>query len=308
MLYLVTGGAGFIGSHIAETLVKQDKRVRVIDDLSSGTLANFRGFRNRIEFIKDDIRDKRAVARAMRGVTYVIHEAALKSVPESLKRPQEFHDVNVNGTFNILLAARDAGVKRLVFASSSSVYGDATKLPVKESFPSNPISPYGATKVMGEIYCHNFRRVFGLPTVVVRYFNVFGPRQDLNSPYAGVIPKFIKALKHNQRPPIFGNGKQSRDFTYIDNVVAGTLKALTAPIPDTSINLASGHPYSVLDMTRLLNQIMGKAVKPVFKPTRKGDILHSYADITLARRYLKYRTITTFEQGLRETVRYFTLF
>lgn len=324
MTYLVTGGAGFIGSHITETLVKQGKRVRVIDDLSSGTLANLKGFSNRIEFIKGDIRDKRVVARAMHGVSYVIHEAALKSVPESLKRPQEFHDVNVNGTFNILLAARDAGVKRLVFASSSSVYGDvprtkcsgqAFRLPVKESFPTQPISPYGATKVMGEIYCHNFRRVFGLPTVVVRYFNVFGPRQDPNSPYAGVIPKFIKALKHNQRPPIFGNGKQSRDFTYIDNVVAGTLKALTAPVPETAINLASGHPYSVLKMTRLLNQIMGKAaaspanrgkaIKPFFKPPRKGDILHSYADIALARRYLKYRTITTFEQGLRETVQYF---
>ncbi|MFH1227517.1 MAG: SDR family oxidoreductase [Planctomycetota bacterium] len=306
-MYLITGGAGFIGSHIAERLVRQGKKVRVIDNLSSGTIANLKGFGHKLQFIKGDIRDPKAVARAMRGVRYVIHEAALKSVPESLKRPREFHDVNVNGTFNLLMAAKEAGVRRLVFASSSSVYGDAAKLPVSESSPVQPISPYGATKVMGEIYCHNFQRAFGLPTVVVRYFNVFGPRQDPNSAYAGVIPKFIRAIDRNQRPTIFGNGRQSRDFTYIDNVVDGTLKALTAAIPPgiPAINIASGNPYSVISMTELLNKIMGKDIKPLFQPPRAGDILHSYADISLARKYLKFRVTTTFEQGLRETVRYF---
>ncbi|MFA5795302.1 MAG: SDR family oxidoreductase [Candidatus Brocadiia bacterium] len=306
-MYLVTGGAGFIGSHIVERLVRQGKKVRIIDDLSSGLLANLKGFGHKVQFIKGDIRDARAVARAMRGVKYVIHEAALKSVPESILRPRQFHDVNVNGTFNLLLAAKDAGVRRFVFASSSSVYGDAASLPVRESFPVQPISPYGATKVMGEIYCRNFHQVFGLPTAVVRYFNVFGPRQDPKSPYAGVIPKFIKALKNNQRPTIFGNGLQSRDFTYIDNVVDGTLKALTAPIPPSvpAINIANGNPYSVLAMAKLLNKIMGKDVKPLFKPPRKGDILHSYADITLARKYLKYKSTVSFAQGLGKTVSYF---
>lgn len=307
-MYLVTGGAGFIGSHIVEELVSQGKPVRVLDNFSAGRMSNLNAVKGKIEIIRGDIRNIKTVRRAMRNVKYVLHQAALKSVPESLLRPAEFHQVNVNGTFNLLMAARAARVSRFVFASSSSVYGDARKLPVKESDTLQPISPYGATKVIGEMYCQNFRQTFGLETVIVRYFNVFGPRQDPASPYAGVIAKFIIALSRNKRPVIFGDGRQSRDFTYIDNVVSGTLKAMTARLSSdkTVFNIACGRPYRVLEMTRLLNRILAKNIKPVLKPARAGDIRHSYADVTLAKKMLKYRAKTGFEQGLRQTVRYFT--
>ncbi|MBI4711795.1 MAG: SDR family oxidoreductase [Planctomycetes bacterium] len=307
-MYLVTGGAGFIGSHIVEELVRQGKKVRVLDNFSAGRMSNIAAVRGKIDLIHGDIRDTETVCRAMRKVKYVLHQAALKSVPESLLRPAEFNDVNVNGTFNLLMAAQTAKVKRFLFASSSSVYGDARKLPVKESDNLQPISPYGATKVISEMYCRNFSQTFGLETVIVRYFNVFGPRQDPASPYAGVIAKFIIALAGNKRPVIFGDGRQSRDFTYIDNVVSGTLKALTARLSrdKTVFNIACGRPYTVLEMTRLLTRILAKHIKPAFKPPRAGDIRHSYADVSLAKRLLKYRSKTGFAQGLSKTVRYFT--
>lgn len=329
MKVLVTGGAGFIGSHIVERLVRDGAKVRVLDNFSAGKMDNIRHNLNKIDLIRGDIRDISAVKKAVRGVKYIIHEAAMKSVPESLKRPEEFNEVNVNGTLNIIIQAQKAQVKRLVFASSSSVYGDAPTglpndarpvrdvkiLPQKESFIPTPISPYGATKLIGETYCRTFSRIparqtrsggYPMEIVALRYFNVFGPRQDPDSPYAGVIIKFINAMLKDKQPIIFGDGKQSRDFTYIDNVVAGTLACLKTSVSVNGLvlNIASSNPITVLELVKSLNKILGKNIKPIFAPIRTGDIKHSYADITLARKYLGYKTIVPFEQGLIKTIEY----
>jgi UDP-glucose 4-epimerase len=306
MKILVTGGAGFIGSHIVDKLVKDGARVRVLDNFSAGKLDNLRHNLKKIELLRGDIRHIPTVKKAVRGVKYIIHEAALKSVPESLKRPEEFHSVNVTGTLNLLIQASQTNVKRLVMASSSSIYGDVNVLPQKETLIPAPISPYGATKAIDETYLKTFSRMRYLETVCLRYFNVFGPRQEPDSPYAGVIIKFINLMLKNKRPVIFGDGKQSRDFTYIDNVAQATIAALTAKGANgLALNIASSHPITVLQLVKSLNKILGKNLKPILAPIRTGDIKHSYADISLARRYLGYKTIVDFEPGLLKTVNSF---
>lgn len=306
MKILVTGGAGFIGSHIVDKLVKDGAQVRVLDNFSAGKMDNLRHNLRKIDLLRGDIRHIPTVKRAVRGVKYIIHEAAMKSVPESLKRPEEFNAVNVSGTLNLLIQASRANVKRIVFASSSSIYGEVKVLPQKESLIPAPISPYGATKAIGETYLKAFSRMKYLETVCLRYFNVFGPRQEPSSPYAGVIIKFINAMLKDKRPTIFGDGRQSRDFTYIDNVVKATIGALTAKgVNGLSLNIASSHPITVLQLVQSLNKILDTRLKPILAPIRTGDIKHSYADITLARRYLGYKTIVPFEQGLIKTVNSF---
>ena len=306
MKILVTGGAGFIGSHIVDKLVKDGAQVRVLDNFSAGRMDNIRHNLKKIDLLRGDIRHMPTVKKAVTGVKYIIHEAALKSVPESLKRPGEFNAVNVDGTLNLLIQASQAGVRRMVFASSSSIYGEVKELPQKESLIPAPISPYGATKAIGETYLKTFSRMRYLETVCLRYFNVFGPRQEPSSPYAGVIIKFINSMLKNKRPIIFGDGRQSRDFTYIDNVVRATIGALTAKgVNGLSLNIASSHPITVRQLVQSLNKILSKNLKPILAPSRTGDIKHSYADITLARKYLGYKTIVDFEQGLLKTVNSF---
>jgi len=308
MKVLVTGGAGFIGSHIVDRLVKDGAKVRVLDNFSAGRMENLELSIKKINLIKGDIRDVTTVRQAAKGMNYIIHEAAKKSVPESLKKPEEFNDVNVNGTLNILNQAYQAGVKRVVFASSSSIYGDVKVMPQKESLGFNPISPYGATKAIGEIYCQTFAKIHRTQTIMLRYFNVFGPRQEPDSPYAGVIILFITALLKNKQPIIFGDGKQSRDFTYVDNVAVATISCLKAPASANGMafNIAASQPITVLQLVNSLNKILGKNIKPIFKPIRQGDIKHSYADNTLARWYLKYKTLVTLKQGLEKTMEYFS--
>ena len=306
-MYLVTGGAGFIGSHIVDALVKRGHPVRVIDNFCAGKIENLKDILNKIDLIRGDIRDFRTVRRAMRGIKYVLHHAALRSVPKSVDNPEEFNEVNVRGTLNLLLAARPARVNRFVFASSSSVYGATTRFPEKESFVPQPISPYAATKLMGEIYCQLFTQLYGVPTVSLRYFNVFGPRQSLENQYAVVVPKFITCLLENQPPPIHGDGKQSRDFTYIDNVVSANLLALKAPSSALGqfFNVAGGRAYTVLELVRQLNRLMGKNIKPVFTPPRPGDVRHTRADITRVRQYLGFRMKIDFVEGLKKTIVWF---
>ena len=250
MKFLVTGGAGFIGSHIVDALVGNGDKVKVIDDFSSGQMENLSGVLNKIELIKGDIRNKDLVAKAAEGVDYVLHQAALRSVPKSLANPELYNDVNINGTLSILTAARDAKVKRVVIASSSSIYGEIEKLPEREDFLPQLISPYGLSKLAGEYYARIFSRIYGLETVNLRYFNVFGPRQSLENEYAVVIPKFITCILKNEPPPIHGDGKQTRDFTYVANVVQANIKsAITPGIKCEVFNIACGKAYTVLDLS-----------------------------------------------------------
>ncbi len=302
-LYLVTGGAGFIGSHIAEALVKRGDRVRVLDNLMTGKRENLAPLTGKIEFIEADIRDYAATRQAMEGVQVVFHEAAIPSVPRSVADPQLSHDVNVNGTFNVLMAARDAGVKRLVFAASSSAYGDTEVLPKTETMMPNPLSPYAAAKLVGELYCQTFTRVYNLETVALRYFNVFGPRQDPTSPYSGVISKFVTSLLNNQAPTIFGDGEQSRDFTYIANVVDANLKAAEAPEAAGQVmNLGIGQRITLNQLFEELQKIIGTNLQPEYKEARAGDVRHSLADIAQAEMLLGYRPLVGLAEGLKHTV------
>lgn len=306
-MYLVTGGAGFIGSHIVDALVKQGNRVRVLDNFFAGKTENLTGVIKKIDLIRGDIRDKRAVKRAVKGVKYILHHAALRSVAQSVDSPEEFNDVNVTGTLNLLIAAHEAKVKRFVLASSSAIYGETDKLPEKESFTPELVSPYAATKLIGEVYCQLFWKTYQLPTISLRYFNVFGPRQSLENKYAVVVPKFAISLLGNQPPPINGNGKQSRDFIYIDNVVNANLLALKAKSNafGRTFNIASGKRYNLLELVRLFNKLMGKNIKPVFGPIRQGDVMHTLADISLAKKHLGYSVGIGFEEGLKRTIEYF---
>lgn len=302
-LYLVTGGAGFIGSHIAEALVKRGDRVRVLDNLMTGKRENLAHLTGKIEFIEADIRDYAATRQAMEGVQVVFHEAAIPSVPRSVADPQLSHDVNVNGTFNVLMAARDAGVKRLVFAASSSAYGDTEVLPKTETMMPNPLSPYAAAKLVGELYCQTFTRVYNLETVALRYFNVFGPRQDPTSPYSGVISKFVTSLLNNQAPTIFGDGEQSRDFTYIANVVDANLRAAEAQEANGQVmNLGIGQRITLNQLFEELQKIIGTNLHPDYKDTRAGDVRHSLADIARAETLLGYRPLVGLAEGLKHTV------
>jgi dTDP-glucose 4,6-dehydratase len=304
--YLVTGGAGFIGSHVVDRLVADGHKVRVLDDLSSGKLENLAAARPRIDFLKADIRDRKALAQACEGVEFVIHEAAWRSVPKSMADPVGYTEVNVVGTVNLLEAAARARVRRVVCVSSSSVYGETSQMPLCEDQPTNPVSPYAASKLATELYCGLFARGFGLETVSVRYFNVFGPRQSLENEYAVVIPKFITSLLRKESPPIYGDGTQSRDFTYVDNVVEGTIAASQAPgVSGEVFNIALGEEHTVLELLDELNNIMKLSIAPAFKPKRPGDVHRTLADSSKAKRMLRWSGAVSFTDGLRRTVEWF---
>ena len=304
--YLVTGGAGFIGSHIAEALVNRGDRVRVFDNLSTGRLCNLDGFRDRIELIEADLVDSAAVAEAVEGVDCIFHEAALASVPHSIEAPLDTNAACVTATVTLLDAARRAGVGRLVYAASSAVYGDRSSGSKLESDLPAPISPYGAAKLAGEYYCQAFTGTYGFETVAIRYFNVFGPRQDPASPYSAVIPLFISAMLSGRQPTIYGDGKQSRDFTFVENVVDANLLAADAPgIAGRVFNVADGRSIDLLRLIEVLNETLGTAVRPVHEDPRPGDIRESQADITQARTLLGYEPKIGFEEGLRRSIDYY---
>lgn len=304
--YLVTGGAGFIGSHIATALVEQGDKVRILDNLSTGKPANIAHLKGHCEFLEGDICSTETVTRALDGVEVVFHQAALASVPRSLKTPLETNAACVTGTVNILNASKDAGVRRVVYAGSSSAYGDQPFASKRERDLPAPLSPYAAAKLAGEYYCQAFHASFGLETVAIRYFNVFGPRQDPLSEYAAVIPKFITKMLAGDRPTIFGDGRQSRDFTYIENVVQGNLLAAAAEgVAGRVFNVACGTQYSLLDLVDTLNELLGTKIKPEFAPPRAGDVYESLADITAARTELAYHPEIDFRQGLQATIEAF---
>lgn len=305
-VYLVTGGAGFIGSHIAEALVKRGERVRVLDNLMTGKRENIEPFLDRIEFIEGDIRDEATCRRAMAGVEFVLHQAALPSVPRSVEDPLLADAINVRGTLNLLVAARDAGVRSFVFASSSSVYGDDPELPKREGREGRLLSPYAATKLTGEHYAQLFHRLYGLRTVSLRYFNVFGPRQDPQSQYAAVIPLFITKVLRGERPTIFGDGEQSRDFTYVENIVEADLLAARSDRGGGEVfNIACGERMTVNGLLEAVNAVLGRKVEAVYADPRPGDIRHSTADIAKARRVLGFEPRVPFLDGLRATVAWY---
>lgn len=304
--YLITGGAGFIGSHMAERLVNDGHQVRVVDNLATGRRENLAHLEGRLTFHAISITDAAALPPLFEGVDYVFHMAALPSVPRSISDPLLTHEYNVTGTLNVLVAARDAGVKRVVYAASSSAYGDIPGDYKTEDLPPRPMSPYGAAKLAGEYYCQAFTQVYGLETVCLRYFNVFGPRQDPTSQYAAVIPLFITAMLDGRRPTIYGDGHQSRDFTYIDNVVHGNLLAARAPDAAGQVmNLATGGRITLMELVARINAILGTNFEPVFAPERPGDIKHSRAGIEKAQRLLGYRPIVDFDDGLARAVAWY---
>ncbi|HEY4948759.1 MAG TPA: SDR family oxidoreductase [Candidatus Acidoferrales bacterium] len=302
MRYLVTGGAGFIGSNIVDELVKRGQEVVVLDDLSAGKEANLASVRDKIELHIGSITDLAAVQSACKGVHYVIHLAARTSVPRSVLNPLETNHVNIDGTLNVLVAARDAQVRRFVFAASSAAYGETPRLPKIESMPAQPISPYGLTKYVGELYAQVFGRVYGLENACLRYFNVFGPRQDPSSQYSGVLSRFMLAVIEGQAPVVYGDGEQSRDFTYVENIVDETLRACEAPGASGLVfNGGTGARITLNQVLKLLEQITGKAVKPKYDAPRDGDIRDSQADVSLARKILGYEPRVLFEEGLKRT-------
>ncbi len=304
--YLVTGGAGFIGSHIVDELVRRGESVRVLDNFSTGKRENLTSAVEQIELIEGDIRNLETVHSVMQGVDYVLHQAALPSVPRSIADPMTSHEVNGTGTLNILIAARDAQVKRVVYASSSSVYGNSPTLPKHEEMLTNPLSPYAVTKLTGENYCRAFYRVYSVPTVALRYFNVFGPRQDPNSQYSAVIPKFITAMLRGEAPTIYGDGTQSRDFTYVTNVVQANLLACERDEAVGQVmNVACGKRYTLLDLHRDMAIMMGVALRPVFDQPRVGDVKHSMAAIDRAMQLLGYVPTVDWHAGLRQTIAWF---
>lgn len=300
---LVTGGAGFIGSNLVRGLLAEDYSVRILDDLSTGRRENFSTVAAKIEFIEGTICDPETVKDAMRGIDYCLHQAAVPSVPRSVFDPLRSNRVNVEGTLNVFLAARDVGVKRVVFASSSSVYGNAGLSPVHEDLPVTPISPYGVSKAACEHYARVFTTLYGMDIVGLRYFNVFGPRQDPESQYAAVIPIFITRMLRGERPPVHGNGRQSRDFSYIENVVAANLLACKAKDPIAGIyNAACGSETSILGLVALINDILGTSLDPVYEPNREGDIRRSCADVSRALRAFGYKPRISVGEGLKQTV------
>ena len=300
---LVTGGAGFIGSHLVEGLVARGHQVRVLDDLSTGKLANLQAVRDRVEVIEGSITDPAAVARAVQGREVIYHLAALPSVARSVEEPVLSHEVCATGTVRVLDAARRSGVRRVVYAASSSAYGDIPGAVRREDEPVSPMSPYAAAKLAGEHYCRCFTTVYGLETVRLRFFNIFGPRQDPKSPYTGVIALFIAALAEGRRPRVDGDGLQSRDFTYVENAVQAVMKAADAPAAVGNVyNIGNGGSTTVLDLIKHLNQLLGSDLQPEFGPPRPGDVRHSQADITRARRDLNYEPAISFVEGLRRTL------
>ncbi len=306
MKFLVTGGAGFIGCNIARKLLKDGHSVRILDNFSSGRLENLHEIIDKIELIEGDIRDYWTVVRAVEGMEYILHQAALPSVPRSVANPLTSNEVNINGTLNLLEAARHAKVKKFVSASSSSVYGETVELPKRESMVPSPLSPYAITKLTTEYYLKVYWQLYKLPTVSLRYFNIFGPRQSPKSEYAPVIPKFITCLLANKPPVVFGDGEQSRDFTFIENCVqANLLAALNDDIVGESVNVACGGQYTLNDLLKQLRRIIGVDTKARYEPARVGDIRHSFAAIDRLKKF-GYQPTVDFSEGLRRTVEYFS--
>lgn len=302
-MYLVTGGAGFIGSHLAARLAMRGEAVRIFDNFSTGSETNVAAAGDQVEVMRGDLRDEAAVRRAMNGVSVVFHQAADPSVPRSLDDPRTCYEINVLGTLNVLLAARDAGVRRVVFASSCAVYGDSPVLPKSEQLPPEPASPYAASKLAGEELCAVFTRSWGLETVALRYFNVYGPRQDPQSAYAPVIPRFLQALLRGERPVIYGDGGQTRDFVYVGDVVQANLLAAEAPgVAGRVFNIAAGRSVSLYQLLLLMADLLGVPPKAEHLPPRSGDIRHSAADIRAARQALGYEPMVRLEEGLASTI------
>ena len=300
--YLVTGGAGFIGSHLTEELVGLGHRVRVADNLITGTRRNIEHIRA-VEFLEGDLADRQFAERAVGGMDYVLHQAAIPSVPRSVADPIASNRANIDASLNVLVAARDSGVKRLVFAGSSSAYGDLPTLPKREDMLTQPLSPYALQKLVAEQYCQMFTRLYGLETVTIRYFNVFGPRQDPGSPYSGVISLFATALLEGRRPTIYGDGEQTRDFTYVANVVDGVLRACQATsVAGEVINVATGGRISLNRLLRAMNGLVGTNLAPIYEDARQGDVKESQADISKAQTLLGYRPIVSLEEGLTHTL------
>jgi len=308
-IQVVTGGAGFIGSHICQLLLERGDRVRILDNFSSGRTANLEHFQHeqagRLEVFKGDIRDLAIVERVMEGAETVFHQAAIVSVQKSVEDPLEVNSVNLEGTLKVFQAAKDAGVKKIVFASSTAVYGSSEELPKRETMSVDPLSPYAAAKYGGEIYGKIFSTLYGLPVVCLRYFNVFGPRQDPTSEYAAVIPKFITRMLRGQRPVIFGDGGQTRDFVFVEDVARANLLAADGPATGITLNIAAAQRYSLNDLVVILGEILGLDFQPVYEPARPGEVRDSQADISLAKKIIGYIPAVTLQDGLRRTVTWF---
>jgi nucleoside-diphosphate-sugar epimerase len=305
MKYLITGGAGFIGSNIVTELVNRGEEVRVLDNFSTGRRENLLPLLNEIQLIEGDLTDLETVREAVKGMDFVLHQGALPSIPRSIEHPIGSNNTNVSGTLNLLIASKDAKIKRVVYASSSSVYGNSSELPKIETQKPAPLSPYAVSKLAGEHYCQVFYRVYSLETVILRYFNVFGYNQDPYSTYSAVIPKFISCMSRKESPTIFGDGLQSRDFTFVSNVVEANLKATQSDSAvGEIINVASGYSYSLLDLIAKINSILGFEIEPVFDSPKMGEIKYSLADITKANKLLDYFASVDFEEGLRRTIQW----
>ena len=304
--YLVTGGAGFIGSNIVEELVKRADKVRVLDNFSTGSKENLKPFLNKIDLMEGDIRDNKIVERAVKGIDFVLHQAALRSVAKSVEDPVGTHDVNATGTLNILIAAKKAGVRRVVYASTCAAYGDAKKFPQRESDAVAPISPYGASKLAGENYCGVFAKTLGLETVALRYFNVYGPRQNPESRYSSVVPGFIFDIMKKRIPVIDWDGKQCRDFIFVKDVVQANLLAVKAKKASGEVfNIGNGYPATILDILMRIEKVLDKKISPKFGPKREGDVRKVYSDISKARRILGFKPVFTLEKGLKLTADWF---
>lgn len=305
--FLVTGGAGFIGSNIVKSLINNGNNVRVLDNFSSGKRSNLDQYNDDVELIEGDVRSYHIVQQAVKGIDIVLHQAALPSVPRSIKDPITSNEVNVNGTLNVLEASVSGGIKRVIYASSSSVYGDNPELPKHERMLPNPLSPYAVSKLAGEKYCSVFSRIYGLETIALRYFNVFGPNQDPSSQYSAVIPKFIRAILNNEQPVIYGDGEQSRDFTYVSNVVdANILSAVADCDSGIAINCAYSAQITLNELVSYINQNLDKKIDPIYKEPRPGDIKHSFANINLAKDKINYNPMIGFEEGLKLTIEHFS--
>jgi UDP-glucose 4-epimerase len=304
--YLVTGGAGFIGSNIVKKLLENGESVRVLDNFSTGKKGNIEKFSDRIEIIEGDFCDLEVAKESVKGIDYVLHQGAIPSVPRSIDDPIKTNNANILGTLHMLVASRDEGVKRFVYAASSSAYGDSPTMPKVETMPIAPKSPYAIQKLTGEQYCRNFYTVYGLETVSLRYFNVFGPNQDPESVYSAVIPLFIKKILKGESPVIFGDGSTSRDFTYVDNNVDANIKAATSTMgAGEVINIACGYEVSLNELVEKINYLLGTNIKPIYKEERKGDVKHSLANISKSEKILRYKPIVNFEEGLRKTIEFY---